>query len=445
MQKLSATQTQKSFPFKDLTEEEKEKRDSHTFELEEHKLSEIIKSSEKHFEDQRKSGEFLSPSSKVKLDFLRKEPPRLKLQSNLYPESGEQSAKHLWSTKQENSMHIQNFLESYQNTHSRGALMQSGSSSQNEPTGLNSKLAQNIRRQVSRQTRKKAFGSALKHKSKGKLFSMRKKAKLSQQSSGRHFAVRQDSQLPKTRNGESHLLSASELDSQTKTTKFLIQRATLSKEDFSFPKQKIKNLFEVRKQKSSKKSFLEKKITLNTKFRNCTPSQIERQNSIFEETQAKFEQNISSTKAAHLLQKIVGKEKICLTGREKEKNQKIFKQRRGEKVKVERTLTREGVHLKKKTEEFSKKDRHSQNNSLNLSDSVGFGSKINKENKKKSNKKNRFYYKKSLQRRLYNQEVKVTKSQENKTYQSIYVYKDDAPNPLKKGVEHYSKQNQYSR
>ena len=55
---------------------------------------------------------------------------------------------------------------------------------------------------------------------------------------------------------------------------------------------------------------------------------------------------------------------------------------------------------------YNKRKQNSKNESLNLSDSVGFYSNINKENiPYKNNNNNKFYYKKSLKKNLYNQEV----------------------------------------
>lgn len=377
---------------------------SNTFELEEHKSSEIIKSSGKISDEENNGDDESSPSAQVKHDFQKKQVSRQNLHSNLYPAQGT-SAKHIWSTQKEISRHIPQFFESQQKTQSKlsGTL---GISYNGD--SLNANLTQHLKRQMSRQNRKSGYTSGAKSQSKNKLFSMRKQAKLSQKNADQN-SRRQDSKV----------LSGSGLKTPLiqKNTKFLIDRAKLSKEDFSFPGQKLASLFEMRKQQSSKKSLLEKKIIMQARLdrngKSNKQMRCERQNSIFEEAQAKFEQNSSSTRAALLLQKIVAKDKSPLSrlGAKIKTGQRSRPKKTG-KFKMKRTHTRDfgrGPANDSQSKFMTQRRRASRNESLDLSESMGMThSKMN------SRRADRFFYKKSLKKHDYNREVALKRAKKTR-------------------------------
>jgi hypothetical protein len=379
---------------------------SNTFELEEHKLSEIIKSSEKHT-GEIESATPLLQSDTPKYDFMKKEPIRQNLQKNLYPQSKGNSAKNIWSSQQQKSQNSNNYLESFHRTKHSGSGTLGISISQNESI-MNEKMVNHLRRKLICQSKNNNYKSSLKSKSKGKLFSMRKQAKLSQQSSAKNSNYqRLDSNLLSTPQQNNHL--------SRRNAKFLIDRAKLSREDFNFPKQKLNSLFEMRKQKSSKKSLLEKKIMLQAKYsRNRTPNIgviPRKQNSIFEETQAKFEQNASSTRAVNLLQKIVTKERSPINSIGVKKNKKKRKpsnmSNTSNRFKIERTRTRdfgEKKYIQSGSRYVNNKENLSKGESLDLSKTSHNNAIQNQTGNKKNGK---FYYKKSLQKQFYNQEVRL--------------------------------------
>ena len=403
--------------------------ESNTFELEEHKLSEIIKSSEKHFDEH--APPFDSPSKDAtpcSLNFRKKELSRQNLKANIFPESGGASSKNLWSTKQENSMSIQNFMELCQNTHSRGALMQSDSSMQPEQAREKSKLGKTLKEQLSRRSRKQLFGSALKIKPKSKLFSMRKRAKLSQKASAK-LLHQGDSKMRKLPSVDSQLLSHSQPNSNLQQkTRFHIQRAKLSKEDFNFSKPQLEKMFEGWAKSGSKKMVLEKKLALKTcgprPYIQKPPTNQRRQNSIFEETKDKFEQNLSNSRAANILHKIVSKDKLPVSNLQvqlrKKKSQEISKKNQSirRRMKVTRARTGEFPEEHSNAPSESYANGPCRQNSLDLSGSLEFKSRVNRPQCKKAA---RFYYKKSLKKKMYNN----PEAQENKTYQSIYLNKEE--------------------
>lgn len=368
---------------------------SNTFELEEHKLSEIIKSSEKHTEENEHCTNSTSNSNKY--DFNKKEPIRQNLKNNLYPQSSGNSMKNIWTTQNQISQNSNNFLESFLKSKNSG---RGGTISKIEDL-VKDKMVHELRKKLIRQSQNSNFESSFKNKSKGKLFSMRKKNKLSQASS----------KNPKRM--ECNVLSTPSQKNliAQKSTKFHINKANLSKEDFSFPKHKLNTLFELRKQKSSKKSLLEKKIMLQTKYsRNRTASKgikANRQHSIFEEAQAKFKQNESSIRAADLLQKIVSKDKSPLSRLGIKVNKEIMKSSRNNsnRFKVKRTKTRdfgERTNIQSESRYLRNKATLSKGESLDLSKCSN-----NNQNQTGKKKKGHFYFKKSLQKQFYNQEVRI--------------------------------------
>jgi hypothetical protein len=377
---------------KDENIQKSKERESNTFELEEHKLSEIIKSSEKQFDDINEHSLYVSPSKDLRKNFQKKGVNRQNLKSNLYPESENTSLKNLWSTNHENTKSIQNFLEFCQNTHSRGALMQSDSSFQPDQRSINSKMGRTLKEKLSRQSGKQLFESGIKPKPRTKLFSMRKKAKQQRIASSKHLQL-----TAKSNSKGVKVIKNSRENSQVRQqiTKFHIQKARLSKEDFSFPKHKLRSMFEGATNTKSKKSFLEKKLGLKASM-NQTPGHSKmkvsrRQNSIFKETQAKFEENGSSMRAANILQKIVSKDK---KRRETKWTPMISKQS---------LVTNEGVlrkHIKinrTRTREFLGEG--------DLSESLEFKAKVKKQSQSKVRKNSRFYYKKNLHKQMRLPEV----------------------------------------
>lgn len=376
---------------------------SNTFELEEHKLSEIIKSGGKTSQNEPSHLEQESPADPVKQDFQKKQLSRQNLHSNLYPTQNS-SAKNVWSTQKDHLRQIPHFFESHQDTQTK--LSGTLGNSQNE-NSLSTNLAQHLKRKRSRQSGKGAFNSGLKSQSKGKLFSMRKQVKMSQQKAEQN-----------SRRLESKLLSASEMKTKLvqKNTKLMIDRAKLSKEDFSFPGRKLASLFEMRKQKSSKKSLLEKKIILQARLDRKEHStnliRCERQNSIFEETQAKFEQNSSSTRAALLLQKIVTKDKSPLSRLGAQLKTGPNGGNKKSRVQVKRTRTREfgkDPENGSQTKYLAHRRHAPRNESLDLSESMRGG-----QSKTNSRRKDRFFYKKSLKTHDYNREVGLTRAKKTR-------------------------------
>lgn len=353
----------------------------------------------------------------IRQNFIKKELPRQNLQKNLYPQMSGKSRKNIWSSKQNNSQNTKNIFESYQKTQSRGLIMHSGSLSQNDQNSFNTNLVENLKRKLNRQSRKASFETSLKHKSKGKLYSMRKQAKISQLASEKQRNLQQDSNNINCQIIDPNMLSMNDLKNHMlrQNTKLHFEKAKLSKEDFNLQNRKPNNLYINNQNKPSKKSFLENKIGFKTRYYNneISNNQSRRQNSIFEETQAKFERNLSSSRASELLHKIVSKDKSPLSSRGIKISQKKFKKSFPHKnesqkkfYKVKRTKTKEytdGSNLKSKINPYKKRRQQFKNDSLNLSDSVGFHP--NKENQVDSRNYNKFYYKKSLKKNVYNQEV----------------------------------------
>lgn len=297
------------------------------------------------------------------------------------------SAKNLWSTTKEGSPHLPRFLDSRQQTQSKVSGSLSGSASRQENSRA-PRLAQQLHRAGRRPSREGGFDSGAKSQSKGKLFSMRKQAK-------RRGAPGKSGRAP-----EPKLVLGSGLKAELvqASTRLLIGRAKLSREDFDLPGQKLASLFERRRQESSKRALLEQKLALQSRLERKEDSRLRgaRQNSIFEETQAKFERNPSSTRAALLLQKIVAKDKSPLSrgGALPRRAEGAPGQRSERKLRVKRTRTRDfgrGAEGDSRSRFAGLSRKGSRNESLSLSESLGVGPCG-----PQSKKTGRFFYKKTL-------------------------------------------------